>query len=325
MTRTRAAIEAAAAALALAFACGPAAAQADYPNRTVRILNGAVAGGSSDTGARMLAAKLAERFGQTFYVENKPGATGGVAAAELARTEPNGYTLLLTASWHSTSAAIKKSLPYDSVKDFTFISLMMSYGMLIGVQPKSEINSLADLVAYAKGNPGKLTYYSVGPGSAHHLVGESLLSLSGTEMVHVPYRGSSNAVPDFIGGRIDVMVETMTVALAQAKGGAVKPIAITSRAPLAELPGVPLAKATVPGLEYESWLGLLGPAGMPPDVVAKLNTAMREIVAMPDIAKRINELGALPRPSSTEEFRDQVAAEIALFKKVVEARNIPMQ
>lgn len=309
----------------ICVAPAPSQAQSEYPNRLVRIMVGAVAGGSSDTGGRLLAAKLSERFGQTFVIENKPGAAGAVASTEVARAEPNGHTLLFTASWHSTSAAIKKSLPYDSVKDFTFISTMMTYGMLIGVHPQSRFQSLPELIAFAKANPGKLSYYSVGPGSAHHLLGESLIALTGAEMVHVPFRGSATALPDFLAGRVDVMIETMTVALAHAKAGKVRPLAITAPEPMPELPGVPLLKESVPGLEYESWLGLMAPRGLPAPTIEKLNTAMREIVAMPEISQRIKELGAVPRTSTSDEFRARVAREIAQFKQVVEARKIPLQ
>lgn len=302
-----------------------ARAQDVYPSRAARVLVGAPPGGSSDIGARLLTAKLAERLGQPFVVENKPGATGAVAAAEVSRAKPDGYTLLFTASWHSTAAAIKKELPYDPLKDFTFISTLTTYGMMIAVRPDSPFQKLEDVIAAAKANPGKLTFYSVGVGSGHHLIGESLNHSAGTEILHVPYKGSGQALTDFYGGRIDIMVDTMTVALTQVKTGKARALAITSFEPMPELPGVPLAWKIVPGLEYDSWLGLLGPPGMPPDLLAKLNKEMREIVQLPDIAARIKDLGAVPRAMSPEEFRARSEREIAGFKKIVEVRNIPKE
>ena len=303
----------------------PAWAQDVYPTKAVRVLVGSPPGGSGDIGARLLTAKLSERLGQAFIVENKAGATGAVAAAEVARAKPDGYTLLFTASWHSTSAAIKKDLPYDPIKDFTFISTLMTYGLMIAVRPDSPFQSLADVISYAKANPGKLTFYSVGVGSAHHLIGESLNFAAGTEILHVPYKGSGPALPDFFGGRIDIMIDTMTVAFTQVKAGKARPLAITSNEPMPELPGVPLAWKVVPGLEYDSWLGLMGPPGMPAEILAKLNKEVREISQMPDVITRIKELGAVPRPSSPDEFRARSEREIANFKKIVTARNIPME
>lgn len=308
--------------------CGwisPLHAQSDYSNRPVRILMGSTPGGSGDTGARLLANKLTERLGQPFIVENKPGAAGALAAAEVARAEPDGYTLLFTASWHSTAAAIKKSLPYDTLNDFTFISTLTTYGMMLGVAPDSPFRRLEDLIAHAKANPRQLSYYSVGVGSGHHLVGEWFIALTGAELLHVPYRGSSAAFPDFLAGRVDMMVDTMTFALAQAKGGKVRPLAITSLQPMEELPDVPLTSQLIAGFEYDSWLGLLGPRGMPPALLAKLNSEVREIVALADVAARLRELGAVPKASTPEEFRARSEREIAQFKRVVETRKIPMQ
>ena len=177
--------------LALSAAAGLACAaithaQSDYPTRQVRMLVGGPPASSGDIGARLLASKLAERLGQPVIVDNKPGASGAVAALEVARAEPDGHLLLFTASWHSTAAAVKKNLPYDTLNDFTFISTFMTYGMIVGVRQESPFKRLEDLLAHTKANPGKLTFYSVGTGSAHHLIGEWINSLTGAEMVHVP-------------------------------------------------------------------------------------------------------------------------------------------
>jgi len=300
-------------------------AQADYPARPVRMLIGGPPASSGDIGGRLLSTRLAERLGQAVVVENKPGASGAVAALEVARAEPDGHTLLFTASWHSTAAAVKKNLPYDTLGDFTFISTFMTYGMIVGVRQESRFKRLEDLLAFAKTNPGKLTFYSVGPGSAHHLIGEWINSLTGAEMVHVPYKGSPAALIDLLSGRVDVMVDTMTFGLQQVTGGKVRALAITSRDPLAALPGVPPISAALPEMEYESWLGVLGPRNLPPRVLERINREIREVIATPEVAERIRQLGAIPRGSSPEEFRIRSEREIARFKSIVAARRIPME
>lgn len=325
MTRRRVCVGLLAAAATGWAAAAPANAQSDFPSRPIRMLIGAPPGGSSDIGGRILAQKMSERLGQPVIVENKPGATGAVAAQEVARSKPDGYTLLFTASWHSTAAAIKKELPYDPLKDFSFISTFSTYGMMIAVRPESPFQKLEDVISYAKANPGKLTFYSVGPGSAHHLIGELLNSTAGIEIVHVPYKGSGPALPDFYAGRVDIMVDTMTVAFTQAKTGKAKPLAITSAEAMPELPGVPLSWKIVPGVEYDSWLGLMGPPGMPPELLARLSKDVAAIVQTPETAARIKELGAVARASTPEDFRARCEREIAQFKKIVAARKIPQE
>jgi tripartite-type tricarboxylate transporter receptor subunit TctC len=303
----------------------PAGAQSDYPTRPVRVLIGGPPASSADISGRLLTTKLSERLGQPIIVENKPGGSGAVAALEVARAEPDGHTLLITASWHSLAAAIKKTLPYDSLNDFTFVSTFMTYGMLVGVRPDSPFKRLDELIAYGKANPGKLTFYSVGPGSAHHLVGEWINALTGAEMVHVPYKGSPAALIDIIAGRVDVMVDTMTFGLAQVAGGKVRALAITSRDPLPALPGVPSITSALPELEYESWIGVLGPRNLPRRVMDRIHRGVQEVIAMPDVSARIRDLGALPRGSSPEEFRTRSEREIARFKTIGAARRIPME
>lgn len=300
-------------------------AQSDYPTRPVRMLIGGPPASSADISGRLLTSKLSERLGQPIIVENKPGGSGALAALEVARAEADGHTLLITASWHSLAAAVKKSLPYDSLNDFTFISTFMTYGMLIGVRPDSQFKRLDDLIAYGKANPGKLTFYSVGPGSAHHLVGEWINALTGAEMVHVPYKGSPAALIDILAGRVDVMVDTMTFGLAQVASGKVRALGITSRDPLTALPGIPPIASALPELEYESWIGVLGPRNLPRRIVERVHRGMQDVIAMPDVMTRIRDLGALPRGSSPEEFRTRSEREIARFKTIVAARRIPME
>ncbi|WP_043837172.1 tripartite tricarboxylate transporter substrate-binding protein [Muricoccus aerilatus] len=303
----------------------PAGAQPAWPTRPVRLLVGSTPGGSADIGARIVSARLAARIGQPVVVENKPGATGLIAAAEVARAAPDGHTLLFTASWHSTAAAMRTALPFDPLGDFSFLSTLVTYGMMLAVRPSSPYARLEDLLAAARARPGTLSYYSVGIGSGHHLIGEWLLGATGVEMVHVPYRGSAAALPDFMAGRVDLMIDTMTIAFEMARKETIRPLAITSTAPMPELPGVRLASEIVPGFSYESWLGLMGPGGMPGSLMHRLSEEIRLIVAMPDVDARLREMGAVPAASTPEAFHARVAGEIASFNRVVETRRLPRE
>lgn len=233
-----------------------AQAQTDYPNKPIRIIVGFTAGGSTDIVARLVAAKMQASWGQPVIVENKPGAGGAIAADFVAKSPADGYIILLPPSGHSSSAAMRKTLPYDPISDFSWISTITTYGMMFAVRPESPIQSVEDLIKAAKANPSKLSYYSVGVGTGHHLIGEWLNAAAGIEINHVPYRGSAAALPDFMGGQVDVMIDTMTFALTQAQTGKAKPLAVTSRKRLAELPNVPvmsekcLTSSMSPGLVW---------------------------------------------------------------------------
>lgn len=301
-----------------------AQAQTVFPNKPVRIIVGFTAGGSTDIVARLVAAKMQAIWGQPVIVENKPGAGGAIAAEFVAKSQPDGYTILLPPSGHASSAAMRKTLPYDAVNDFAWISTITTYGLLFAVRPESPIQSIEDLIKQAKANPNKLSYYSVGVGTGHHLVGEWLNAAAGIEINHVPYRGSAAALPDFMGGQVDVMVDTMTFALTQVQAGKAKPLAITSKR-IPELPNVPAMSEKVPGFMFESWIGLAGPRGLPPAIVQKINAEVAAIVKMPDIQARLKDIGAIPQSSTPEEFKNLVSTDIETLSKVIKLRNIPQE
>jgi len=303
----------------------PAQAQTDFPNKPVKIIVGFTAGGSTDIVARLVAAKMQASWGQPVIVENKPGAGGAIAAEFVAKSPADGYTILLPPSGHSSSAAMRKSLSYDPVNDFSWISTITTYGMMFAVRPESPIQTVEDLIKAAKANPNKLSYYSVGVGTGHHLIGEWLNAAAGIEINHVPYRGSAAALPDFMGGQVDVMIDTMTFALTQAQTGKAKPLAVTSKQRLAELPNVPVMSEKVPGFVYESWIGLAGPKGLSPAIVQKINAEVAQIVKMPDIQARLKDIGAMPQASTPDEFKTLVATDIETFSKVIKLRNIPQE
>lgn len=311
-------------ALALCIAAGAAAAQA-YPDRPIRLIVGFPPGGSSDTVARVVAEKLTGSLGQPVIVENRPGA-GGVTASEfVARAPKDGYTLLLATAGHSTAAAMRKQLPFDAVRDFTWISTITAYPFVIATAPAAPYNSLGDLVAAAKAAPGKITYSSAGLGTAHHLLGEWINAEAGVDLVHVPFKGGTSPLTEVVSGRVDVMIETMTLTLPQIKGGKLKALAVTAPESVEFLPGVAPASQTVNGLVLQSWLGLAAPAGLPPAVLERLNADLRAALALPDVRKRLADLGGAAAPTTPEAMRAQVEREIARWSALVDSRKIERQ
>ena len=315
------AIRCAAAFLVLILAPAPAV-LAEPSGRPVRIVVGFSPGGSTDIAARAIADPLAARLGQPVIVENRPGAGGLTAADLVAKSAPDGATLLLVSSAHAVTAAMRRELPFDPLTDFTWLSTLVTYGMVYGVRPDAPYASLRDLIAAARAAPGSLSYYSVGVGTAHHLLGEWLNAGAGVELVHVPYRGSSQALPDFIAGRVDLMIDTMTFALPQARAGKVRPLAVTSRNAPPAMAEVPFSGSVIAGLAYESWLGLAAPKNLAPETAARLAAAIRDEVGNPAFAARMAALGADAHDSTPEGFRERVERDIASFQHVVSARAI---
>ena len=304
---------------------GAVLAQDTYPNKPIRMLLGYPPGGGSDIIARLVAKPLGDRLGQSVVVDNKPGAGGNIAAEMVARAAPDGYTLLFVPSGLASAAAMKKSMPFQPVNDFIWLSTVTTYPLALAVTPQSPIKSFADLVSRAKAEPSKITYSSVGIGSAMHLATEWIQAETGITLNHIPFKGGTGPMTELLAGRLDVMVDTMTFGLAQVAGGKVRALAITSRDPLPALPGVPSIASALPELEYESWIGVLGPRNLPRRVMDRIHRGVQEVIAMPDVSARIRDLGALPRGSSPEEFRTRSEREIARFKTIVAARRIPME
>jgi tripartite-type tricarboxylate transporter receptor subunit TctC len=294
----------------------------EFPNRPLRIIVGFTPGGSSDITARAIGDVLSKKLGQPVIVENRPGAGGLTATDQVAKAPPDGYTLLLVASNHGIVAAMRKQLPFDALNDFTWLSTLVTYGMVYGVRTDSPIRSLGDVIAAAKAAPKSLSYYSVGVGTAHHLLGEWLNAAAGIELLHVPYRGSAAALADFLAGRVDLMIDTMTFALPQTEGGKVRPLAVTSKDRPDAMKDIPFSGTVAEGLEYDSWLGLIAPKGLPPEVLERLSQAIRESVASPEFAAKMTPLGATTRVSTSAEFRARVERDIEHFKRVVTARGI---
>jgi tripartite-type tricarboxylate transporter receptor subunit TctC len=301
-----------------------ALAQSDpWPSRPIRLLVGFAPGGSSDVVSRLMAQRLSPILGQQIVVENRPGAGGLIAAEAVARATPDGYTWALLPSGHASQAAMLKKMPVHPIDDFAWVSTVTVYPMFYCVANESPIRSLRDLIDRAKANPGKLSFSSLGIGAAHHLLGEWINAEAKIDLAHVPYKGSPAAFADVAAGRVDVMVETATAALPLIRSGKVRALAVTSTEGKALVPGVAAASETIAGLEYESWLGIVTTPKTPQPIVDRINRAIREALADPDIVKRLEDLGGRPGPSSPEQFSERVQRDIESFRKIVSSRGIP--
>jgi tripartite-type tricarboxylate transporter receptor subunit TctC len=258
-------------------------------------------------------------------VEPRPGAGGNTASQRLTTAAPDGYTLITLTSAHAVSAGIYKQLPFDPVESFQFISTYGYQALLVAVRKDSPIKTMADLIAAAKANPGKLTYSSVGVGSTQHLSGELLCAMAGIKMTHVPYRGGSGPMTDLLGGSIDVNVDTITVIEPQLRAGKVTVLGVTSGEKWWSLPDITPISATVPGYDVKTWVALAGPKGMSAEIVSKINAATRAGLADKETIERLNKIGVDVRTSSPEEMKAMVTEQVAKWKKVVADAHIPQQ
>jgi len=300
-----------------AFAAGVSA-QA-YPTKPIRIVVPFPAGGTTDVLARAAAQKLAETLGQPAVVDNRPGAGGNIGAELVAKSAPDGYTLLMgTVGTHAINPGLYPKLPYDHVKDFAPVILVAGVPNVLVINPALPVNSVPELIAYAKANPGKLNFASSGNGTSIHLSAELFKTMAGVQMTHVPYKGSAPALQDLVGGQVQLMFDNLPSSLALIKGGKLKALAVTSGARAAALPDVPtLAESGLPGFEASSWFGLLAPAGTPPPVIAKLNGEIAKWLATPEAKEKLLAQGANAAGGTAEEFAQFIAAETAKWQKVV--------
>jgi tripartite-type tricarboxylate transporter receptor subunit TctC len=301
-------------------AASPLAAQ-QWPIRTIRIVTGTPAGGSPDFVSRLLAEKLSERLGQSVMIENS--STTGVAAWNaVAKSQPDGYVVSMLTGAFSARAAVAKSLPYDPIRDFAFVTLVSGYPMVVATAPSSPIQSFADLIARARAAPYAVTYGMNLPGSVHHLTGELINIAAGTSMRGIPYRGNTQMVQDLLGGRLDVVIETGTIAFAQIKGGTLRGLAVSSRQRFVLEPDIPAIGETLPGFEVMSWLGLAAPGGTPRSIIERLNREVGEILKLPDIRDRLAGVGNIAMPSTPEQMQEHIERDAAQWSRVVDIKGI---
>ena len=310
---------AASAGVALAAWHRPAWAQA-YPARPVRIVSPFAPGGANDLLARVIAQHLTRALGQPFVVENRAGAAGNLGAEAVARAAPDGYTLLMGPGALAINQTLYPRLPFDVLRDFAPVSIVAMVPNVLAVHPAVRARTVGEFVAYAKANPRSISFGSPGSGSVGHLAGELFKMLTGAPMEHVPYRGSSPAVTDLLGGRIQAMLDNLPPMAQHLRSGALRGLGIASREHHPDFPEMPtIIEAGVPDFEVTAWQSLLAPAGTPPEVVERLSAEVRRGLAEPEVRRRIAEVGALPRGTTPAEFGAFLAAEVRRWEPVVRA------
>jgi len=305
------------AALMLLLYGGAALAQG-YPDHPVKIITPFAAGGPADIYARFIGARLQEALGQAFIVDDRPGAGSVIGTDAAAKSAPDGYTLLLMSNAQTVNESLVPNKPYALMRDFVPVAPLNYSDLVLVVNPSVAANNLGELIALAKSKPGKLNYASSGPGTPYHMAGELFKAMAGVDIVHVPYKGSSQARTDTLGGQVDMMFDAVTTMSEFAKSGKVRAIATTGKVRSAVLPNVPtLAEAGVPGYEAVIWLGIMAPKGTPPDIVRKLNAEISKIASKPEVRDEWLKQGAVAMSMSPEDFGRYLNDDIAKWERIV--------
>lgn len=313
-------------ALAAAMAALTPAAAA-YPEKVVRIVVPYPPGGTTDILARIVAARLESRLGQSFIVENRGGASGNIGSAAVARSQPDGYTLLMgTINTHGINPAVSKNMPFDAEKDFAPVTVVASTPNVLMVHPSLGVSTVQELVALARQKPGELNFGSTSTGGSPHMSGELFKALTKTDIQHVPYRGGGPMLNDLVGGQIKMAFDNLPSAIGHVRAGSVRALAVTTPTRWPGLPEVPtMAESGVPGYDVSAWFALLAPAKTPRDVVELLHRVVAEILREEPIRQRLTELGAEPIGNPPDAFAAQIAAEIRKWKEVVATTGISVE
>lgn len=306
-----------------AVAAAPVLAQS-YPAKSVRLVVPFAPGGSADTLGRIVAVRLSERFGQTFVAENRPGAGGLLGSDVAAKAAPDGYTLVVSGvASHAIAPALQAKPPFDPVRDFTHIALFGGPPAVLGVHPSMPVKDVKSFIAFANRHPGELNYGSPGNGTQGHLVAELFKLKTGVRIVHVPYKGAALAMVDIVAGHIHAISTTLTTASAQIRAGRVRPLALSSEDRLPDYPGVPTFKEVgYPDLVATVWFSLSGPAGIPSEIVERLNAEVRQVLRLPDVRKRLGRDGILPNDLTAAQFTRFVESEVQRWAAVVKASGL---
>ena len=304
--------------LATAAALPAQRAFAAWPERNISMLHGLTAGGGVDVSARLIAEGLSRRLGQQVIVEPRPGAAGTLAAAQVARAAPDGYTLGFIPSGHAVSAATYKALPYHAIDDFTVVGQAIEFPFVIVTHPEHPIRTVPDLIKAAKERSAPLLGGVPGQGTPQHLLIEYFSRLAGIKIQVVPFRGGNQALTELLGKRIDFLIDPPIALLGQIKSGALHALGVTGAAPFPSLPGVgTIAAAGFPGFSVTSWMGVVAPAKLPGPIAARLNSEITALVAEPAVTERIRALGSEPKAGPPEDFRNRIAADVARWTKVI--------
>ena len=304
--------------LGLAFLPMPSAHAQDYPARAVRIIVPFAAGGPADIYARFVAQRLAEAMGQPFTVDNRPGGGSVIGTDAAAKAPPDGYTLLMMSNTHTVNESLIPNKPYGLLKDFVAVAPVNSSELVLVVHPRTGFANLKDLIAAAKARPKGMNYASSGPGTPYHMAGELFKTMAGVDITHVPYKGSSGARTDVLGGQVEMMFDAVPTMQQNIAAGKLKALATSGRQRSAVLPEVPtLAEAGVPGYESTIWLGLMAPAGTPRAVLTRLNAEVGKVLGRADVRAEWAKQGALPLPMSLDEFAQYLREDIEKWARVV--------
>lgn len=299
----------------------------NYPNRPVRVIVPFAPGGSTDIIARLVGERMGQVLGQPFVIENRGGGGGAIGAAEAARAAPDGYVLsIATVSTMAVNPACHKKLAYDPLKDFQPVTNFANTANVVVVNPKFDANNFDEFVAELKKNPNKYSYGTSGPCSVNHLAGEAFKLATGTDMVHVPYKGSGPAVIDTVAGQVQVLFDNIPSSMAQIEAGRLKPIAVAWPQRLANLPNVPTyAEAGYPQLNQPVWYGLLAPAGTPMEIVNKLRDAAVKVLSQPQVIETLEKQGAAPSGNTPDEFAKEIRAQYDWAKEITTKQSISME
>ena len=298
-------------------ALGPIAHAADYPVRPVKWVVPYPPAGTTDVLARIVAQWLTEKMGQPFVVENKPGAGNNLGVEYVVNSPPDGYTMLLVNPANGINATLYKNLSFNFIRDIAPVAGLVRAPNVMEVTPSLPVNTVAEFIAYCKANPGKVNMASSGSGTSVHLSGELFKSMTGCEMLHVPYKGAGPALVDLMGGQVHVLFDNLPSSIGHIKGGKLRALAVTSEGREPTLPGVPTVAETVPGYEATAWFGIGMPKGTPRDIIDKVNAEVNRALADPKMRERLAELGGKPIAGTPEDFGKVIAAETAKWEKVV--------
>jgi tripartite-type tricarboxylate transporter receptor subunit TctC len=295
---------------------------ADYPNRPVHWLIGFAAGGPVDTVARIMAQALSERLGQQFIVENRGGSGGNIATEAAINATPDGYTLLFSGANNAISASLYRKLPFNFIRDTLPVAGFMQVPNLLVVSNAFPVRTVRELVDYCKANPGKISFASSGNGTTVHMAAELFKAMTQCDMVHVPYRGSALAYPDLISNKVQLIFDNLPTSLAQARGGSVRALGVSSPQRWPGLPDIPAIAETVSGYESSVFYGMSAPRGTPPEIIAILNNAVNAVLTDPRLVARLNDLGGTPKPMTPAEYGQLIAEETEKWRKVVEFAGV---
>ncbi len=307
----------------LAVIAAPAFAQQPYPSKPVRIISPFAPGGGNDALCRIVSQRLGENLKQPIIIENRAGANGIVGTEVAARSAPDGYTIVLIPSGHAVNATLYKKLPFDSIRDFSPISLVGSSPLVLAVHPSLPVRNVKDLIALAKARPGQLTYGSAGVGSSGHLGGAQFETLTNTKMMHIPYKGMSPAITDLMAGQVTMTFGTSLSVVPQVRAGRLRALATTGAKRSPALPDLPtIAETGLPGYEASLWYGFVGPARVPPEIVNRLNSAIVAVLQMPEIRERLASQGVDPQHNTPEEFAKLLVSDVERWAKVIQRAGV---